>query len=998
MSSENLELDPAFAKTYGITEGMKVDIGLELDPPLATTVEVEPLTPSDWETIELHAGALENNLIYQTRAVRLDSNFVVYISDSITATLKVLKITPAPSGLNKFAKLSSSAEVHVAPKTRRPIQKKRSQSVRSVSSSRRNHENAPFTLMRGISLPHNLFQEVQEVYRYEIFANFNEVQSVLENAEFVNVSVIPGPQDQTADQQPQQPNQDIVKKFAAKLVHDDKISGAVGLSRILAISLGVENTLGHIVKLEKLFRPNYNKNPTLIFHPLTTESKAKKKDEDFSINNENSKREKEAKREKAKEMKEILLKSFYSLGLNQSVLSNNLTLPVMDGLPEGGLLEFKESTIPWLLPIGDSKISLEIGSEVLVPRSKLPSSLADKPDTSLDQQFPVGQTELLKKIERKLRKGNVGALIHGASGSGKSLVVDQISQKFHDQSVYVLKIDCNDYSKESGQNLKAKIEFWLKKCSWYGPALLILEGLENIFPAETEQGDSTQSRQITEYFIQAVNQISKPRNLMILSTTRSKESVNSLLFSNHCIEEFFNVTAPNKEVRGQILEEYLKKFNLSLAQDFDLSEMAVETEGYLPGDLKVLVDRINHETVYQSLESEDETKTSISNDLFSTAIKGFTPSNLRGVKLQKSTTNWADIGGLTDAKSILLETLEWPTKYAPIFKSATLRLRSGILLYGYPGCGKTLLASAVAGQCGLNFISVKGPEILNKYIGASEQSVRELFERAQAAKPCILFFDEFDSIAPKRGHDSTGVTDRVVNQMLTQMDGAEGLDGVYVLAATSRPDLIDSALLRPGRLDKSVICDLPNYEDRLDILKSITRKMLLSEDVVLEDIAKETRGFSGADLQALGYNSYLKAVHEKLESDKLESEGELKSKSQSNNVHEFFQVSLKQLKEQANTDLKAHERTQILRQIESLYENSQIQSSKKSSHQSKKADVRIFIRHDDFLSSLADTKPSISVSEKYKLSAIYNKFETGRDGNLPDGTSSDEVGARSTLM
>ena len=139
----------------------------------------------------------------------------------------------------------------------------------------------------------------------------------------------------------------------------------------------------------------------------------------------------------------------------------------------------------------------------------------------------------------------------------------------------------------------------------------------------------------------------------------------------------------------------------------------------------------------------------------------------------------------------------------------------------------------------IKFYFHQGPEILNKYIGASEQSVRELFERAQAAKPCILFFDEFDSIAPKRGHDSTGVTDRVVNQMLTQMDGAEGLDGVYVLAATSRPDLIDSALLRPGRLDKSVICDMPNYEDRLDILQSITAKMDLSDDVNLHEIAEK---------------------------------------------------------------------------------------------------------------------------------------------------------------
>lgn len=196
------------------------------------------------------------------------------------------------------------------------------------------------------------------------------------------------------------------------------------------------------------------------------------------------------------------------------------------------------------------------------------------------------------------------------------------------------------------------------------------------------------------------------------------------------------------------------------------------------------------------------------------------------------------------------------------------------MLYGFPGCGKTLLASAVARECGLNFISVKGPEILNKYIGASEKSVRDLFERAQAARPCVLFFDEFDSIAPKRGHDSTGVTDRVVNQMLTQMDGAEGLEGVYVLAATSRPDLIDPALLRPGRLDKSLLCDMPNKQDRLEIMQACARKIAMSSDIDLSDYVQETEGYSGADLQAVVYNAHLECIHSNIASDKAKGSDE----------------------------------------------------------------------------------------------------------------------------
>ncbi|CAN0364833.1 unnamed protein product, partial [Laminaria digitata] len=162
-----------------------------------------------------------------------------------------------------------------------------------------------------------------------------------------------------------------------------------------------------------------------------------------------------------------------------------------------------------------------------------------------------------------------------------------------------------------------------------------------------------------------------------------------------------------------------------------------------------------------------------------------------------------------------------PVKYGRLFEATPTRLPTGALLYGPPGCGKTLLAGAVAAECGLNFISVKGPEVLDKYIGASEQAVRSLFARAASAAPCVLFFDEFEAVAPRRGNDNTGVTDRVVNQLLTFLDGVEGRDGVYVLGATSRPDLIDSALLRPGRLDRQLYCGFPDELEREDILHAV---------------------------------------------------------------------------------------------------------------------------------------------------------------------------------
>lgn len=257
---------------------------------------------------------------------------------------------------------------------------------------------------------------------------------------------------------------------------------------------------------------------------------------------------------------------------------------------------------------------------------------------------------------------------------------------------------------------------------------------------------------------------------------------------------------------------------------------------------------------------------SISAPLMLESQEGFVPISLRGVALSASTTHsWEDIGGLDDIKRNLRETVEWPTKYGFLFKNSPIRHRSGILLFGPSGCGKTLVASTIAKECGLNFISVKGPELLNKYIGQSEQSVRDVFSRAQSASPCVLFFDEFDSIAPRRGHDNTGVTDRVVNQFLTELDGVEGLTGVYVLAATSRPDLIDPALLRPGRLDKSYYIGYPDVDERERILIALSRKMNLSTDVQLSQVAHWSENCTGADLQALLYNSQLESIHERLE-------------------------------------------------------------------------------------------------------------------------------------
>lgn len=305
-----------------------------------------------------------------------------------------------------------------------------------------------------------------------------------------------------------------------------------------------------------------------------------------------------------------------------------------------------------------------------------------------------------------------------------------------------------------------------------------------MIPAEVEHADSFRSRQIAEVFLQIATKMCKRFDrIAIVATAQQQVSVHPSLITSHLLSEIIRLTPPGKTERKEMLQSLMETGPAILQRSLpkiDLVSVASKTEGYLAADLKAFLERTVHEGAVRNIAAQveghnvdsvvksgaagagigdistspeglyGEQEFTLTQADFLKAQEGFVPSSLRGVKLQSSATSWLDIGGLNETRKILLETLEWPTKYASIFSQCPLRLRSGLLLFGHPGCGKTLLASAVAKECGLNFISVKGPELLNKYIGASEKSVRDLFERAQAAKPCVLFFDEFDSIAPKR--------------------------------------------------------------------------------------------------------------------------------------------------------------------------------------------------------------------------------------------------------
>lgn len=689
----------------------------------------------------------------------------------------------------------------------------------------------------------------------------------------------------------------------------------------------------------------------------------------------------------------------------------------------------------------DRRLSVEISSETVKssgPASKW--SIGEK----LPSQRPlmVGVETSVSQLSSHLRH-SCSTLLTGSHGAGKTIMSHLLAHNFRENLLSsVIYFPCQSLITEETRistikdtiNRLFSLAAW--KCRLGGQSLVVLDDLDVLCPAENELelgNENSRNRHVSEIVREVVRRhCTLDSHLCLLATAQSKEALHSVVVGGHIMQEYEHLHAPDKDKRRKVLEAFTER-DVGFSQTntsnesaplVDFLDVAGRTDGYMPGDLKLLVSRARSEALIRCVSSANTSShLRLTPEDFDAALEGFTPTSLRNVTLQHSNTSFASIGGLKATRQTLMETLQYPTLYAPIFAKCPLRLRSGLLLYGFPGCGKTLLASAVAGECGLNFISVKGPEILNKYIGASEKSVRDLFERAQAAKPCVLFFDEFDSVAPKRGHDSTGVTDRVVNQLLTQMDGAEGLSGVYVLAATSRPDLIDPALLRPGRLDKSLLCAMPNEQDREDILRALSTKLRMNRDALarLRSVAKETDGYTGADLQAFIYNAHLEAIHDALGSYEVHAKPRQdmngartrpnSSSGRTSSIPNFTYFRFGEADSgPTSATYKATERAQIAQQLRTYkiaQHKARVARRESTSSSTGPEDVdgvkidggqEPAIQRMHLERALGQTRASISKEEVRRLDKIYREFVASRNGEMPSGQGGSEVGGRSSLM
>ncbi|XP_021294775.1 peroxisome biogenesis protein 1 isoform X2 [Herrania umbratica] len=474
-------------------------------------------------------------------------------------------------------------------------------------------------------------------------------------------------------------------------------------------------------------------------------------------------------------------------------------------------------------------------------------------------------------------------LIYGPAGSGKTLLARAVAKSLEEHKdllAHVIFICCSGLALEKPPTIRQALSSFVSEALAHAPSVVVFDDLDSIIQSSSDSEGSQPSTSVvalTKFLTDIIDEYGEKRKsscgigpIAFIASVQTLESVPQSLSSSGRFDFHVQLPAPAASERGAILKHEIQRRSLQCHDDI-LLDVASKCDGYDAYDLEILVDRAAHAAIGRFLpsDSEEYVKPILVREDFSHAMHEFLPVAMRDITKsapEVGRSGWDDVGGLNDIRDAIKEMIEMPSKFPNIFAQAPLRLRSNVLLYGPPGCGKTHIVGAAAAACSLRFIAVKGPELLNKYIGASEQAVRDIFSKAAAAAPCLLFFDEFDSIAPKRGHDNTGVTDRVVNQFLTELDGVEVLTGVFVFAATSRPDLLDAALLRPGRLDRLLFCDFPSQRERLDVLTVLSRKLPLASDVDLGAIACLTEGFSGADLQALLADAQLAAVHEHLSS------------------------------------------------------------------------------------------------------------------------------------
>jgi transitional endoplasmic reticulum ATPase len=469
-------------------------------------------------------------------------------------------------------------------------------------------------------------------------------------------------------------------------------------------------------------------------------------------------------------------------------------------------------------------------------------------------ELPLRHPELFQRLGIEPPKG---VLLHGPPGCGKTLLARAVANE-SEANFYSIN-GPEIMSKFYGES-EARLREIFQQAQQNSPSIIFVDELDAIAPKREEVTGEVERRVVAQ-LLALMDGLSGRGNVIVIGATNRPSALDPALRRPGRFDREIEIGVPDKQGRYEVLQIHTR--GMPLAEDVDLKKLSELSHGYTGADLAAL----GRETAMKALRRylpqinlEEERippsvldKMEVKMDDFFNAYKEVTPTAMREVYIEVASVHWDDIGGLDDVKQHLKEAVEWPLKTPEIFSKLGIKPPKGILLYGPPGCGKTLLARAVATESEANFISIKGPEVFSKWVGESEKAIREVFRKARMAAPAVVFLDEMDSLTPRRGMgmSDSGVSERVISQLLTEMDGILSLQDIVVIAATNRPDMVDSAVLRPGRFDRLIYVPEPDEKSRLQIFKIYTKEMPLTQDVDLNQMAGATKYYSGADIESL---------------------------------------------------------------------------------------------------------------------------------------------------
>ncbi len=477
-------------------------------------------------------------------------------------------------------------------------------------------------------------------------------------------------------------------------------------------------------------------------------------------------------------------------------------------------------------------------------------------------ELPLKYPELFKRLGIEPPKG---VLLYGPPGCGKTLLAKAVANEI---DAYFIAINGPEIMSKFYGESEARLREIFEDAKKHSPSVIFIDEIDAIAPKRDEVVGEVERRVVAQ-LLALMDGLESRGDVVVIGATNRPHALDPALRRPGRFDREIEVPLPDKQGRFEILQIHTR--SMPLGKDVDLNKVAETTHGYTGADIAALVREAALNALRRYLPKIDLSRGEIPTELldsmevlmydFISALNEVIPSGLREIYIEVPEVRWSDIGGLEEAKQYLREAVEWPLKYPDSFKRLGIEPPKGVLLYGPPGCGKTLLAKAVANESGANFIAIKGPEILSKWVGESERAIREIFKKARIYAPSVVFLDEIDSIAPVRGvSDDSHVTERIVSQLLTELDSIEKLRNVSVIAATNRPDLVDPVLLRPGRFDRTIYVPPPDRKARLEILRVHLRRVPLAEDVDIERISDITDGFSGADIEALVREAALNAL------------------------------------------------------------------------------------------------------------------------------------------